>query len=515
MNNIGELIVLNANRYPDKTALVYRDLRLSYRKLNERINRMAHHLLDLGVQKGEQVGFMFYNSNQFVEIFYATLKIGALAVPVNFRMVPREVKWMLDNSRCKVFAYSEECKAQVDPVKNDFSTVEHLIFSGKEASSGEHDFESFTQEGIKEEPEAIVGPEDRAYILYTGGTTGLPKGAVITHGGALFNCMSQMIRNNVMSPDETVITQIPMFHSGGIAQINPCLAVGGKIVVVEKFDARKILELIQRERATWLVLFPPASFLRLMDVPNLNEYDTGSVKKIVSSVAAFPKSVMLKILDNFPNATILFGYAQTETGNLGTLDWFSRSMIEQDLDIIKGVGREHSLVEIRLVDEQGQEVPIGETGEAIVKSAANMKEYFEQPELTARTIKNGWVYTGDLLRKDKDGYFYFMGRSKDMIKTGGENVFAQEVEKVILSHPAVENCAVIGLPDPKLGEAVTAVVKLRQGLTATEGEIMEHCKTTISSYKKPRRVVFVDVFPVTDAGKVQKFRLVKQYSEPE
>jgi acyl-CoA synthetase (AMP-forming)/AMP-acid ligase II len=170
-------------------------------------------------------------------------------------------------------------------------------------------------------------------------------------------------------------------------------------------------------------------------------------------------------------------------------------------------------VEVRLVNDNGQEVPPGESGEALVRSPAVMKEYFEQPELTAQAIKDGWFHTGDLLKKDEDGYFYFVGRNKDMIKSGGENVFAEEVEKTILSYPTVANCAVIGIPDPAFGEAVIAVVQLRQGLTATEEEIVEHCRKSLSSYKKPRRVAFVDTLPVSPAGKIQKFKLKEEYGK--
>jgi acyl-CoA synthetase (AMP-forming)/AMP-acid ligase II len=199
------------------------------------------------------------------------------------------------------------------------------------------------------------------------------------------------------------------------------------------------------------------------------------------------------------------------TGMGGALGWFTRSMVESDSEKIKSVGTAFLFSDIKLVDDQGKEVPVGEMGEAWVRSPSNMKEYFDQPELTAQTLKDGWVATGDLLRKDEDGFYYFMDRKKDMIKTGGENVFAQEVEGVILSHEAVQHCVVIGLPDLQWGELVTAVIKLREGFTANQEEIQEHCKAHISSYKKPRRVIFVDEFPVSDTGKVQKFKLREKY----
>ncbi len=513
--NVSHFLVRNANRYPEKAAVVYRDRRLTYRELNERVNRLAHHLMDLGVEKGDRVGFMFYNSNQFVESFFAALKIGAVAVPLNWRMVSREVKWILDKAKCKVFAYHKAFSQQVDPVKKEFSTVESLVCSGPNIPAGEYHFEVFTQEGMVDEPTVKVELKDPAFIMHTGGTTGVPKGAVHTHGNLVFCCINSMIRGHVSNPDEVALMQIPMFHIAGITLMGMHIAVGGKCAMVETMDPQEILRLIDRERATWLSLLPPATYIRLLDVPDIKKYDTTSVTKLSSAVAAFPKTLMLKIFDTFPNASLLYGYGQTETANSGCLGWFTREMVEQDLDRIRSVGREHPFAEIRLVDDEGRDVPLGETGEAIVRSQTNMVEYFEEPELTAETIKDGWLHSGDLLKKDADGFYYFMGRKKDMIKSGGENVFAQEVEGVILSHQAVENCAVIGIPDSQWGEIVMAVIKLRTGYSATEQEIQEHCKAYISSYKKPRKVVFVDEFPVSDAGKVQKFKLVEKYSQME
>jgi acyl-CoA synthetase (AMP-forming)/AMP-acid ligase II len=513
--SFSDFLVRNSNRYPEKTAIVYRDCRLTYRDLNERINRLAHHLMHIGVQKGDRVGFMFYNSNQFVESFFAVLKTGAMAVPLNWRMVAREIKWVLDQAKCKVFAYDEAFSRQVDPVKKQFTTVESLICSGRHIPEGEYHFEVFTQEGIVDEPKVKVDLKDPAFIMHTGGTTGVPKGALHTHGSTIFSCAHNLIRQHVSGPDEAALMQIPIFHTAGLTLMGMHVFVGGKCVMVETMDPQELLRLIDQERPTYLSLLPPSTYIRLLDVPNLKDFDTTSVTKLASAVAAFPKALMLRVFDTFPNASLLYGYGQTETSSTGCLGWFTRDMVEQDLDRIRSVGREHPFAEIRLVDDEGRDVPLGEEGEAIIKSPTNMIEYFEQTELTAETIRDGWLYSGDMLKKDADGFFYFVGRKKDMIKSGGENVFAQEVESVILSHEAVENCAVIGIPDPQWGEIVMAVTKLRKGYSATEKEIQEHCKAYISSYKKPRKVVFVDEYPVSDAGKVQKFKLREKYSQME
>ncbi len=513
MLKIGEMLSLNARRYPEKIAVVHNEERLTYRELNKRVNRLANHLLEMGVKKGDRVGLLFYNSSRFVEILYAVAKIGAIATPLNFRMVPREIKWCLDHLRCKVFIYGRTFSQQVDSIRKDLSTVEIFVHSGQSRPSEEYHFEALTQEGSIEEPNVAIDLQDPVYAIFTGGTTGIPKAAIHTHASAGSACMIQLIRNKFSGPDEVTLTQIPLFHGAGMTQMLMVLAVGGKMVLVESMDALEILRLIDQERATYMCLLPPSTYIRLLDVPNFKEFDTNSVTRLITAVAAFPKPLMLRLLDGFPNADLLFGFGLTETCNCGALGIFTRAMIEADSEKIKSVGPEHPFVDMLLVDDEGKEVPVGQMGEAIVRSPANMKGYFDQPELTAQTLKEGWVYTGDYLKKDEDGYFYFMDRKKDMIKTGGENVFAQEVEKVIMSHNSVEFCAVIAIPDEKFGEAVMAVIKLRKGFSATEEEIIEHCKQLLSSYKKPRRIAFVDNIPMNDAGKVQKFKLREFYSK--
>ncbi len=488
------------------------DERITYQALNQSVNRMAHHLLELGVRKGDRVGYLFYNSNQFVEIFFAAQKIGAIGVPVNFRSVPREVKWVMDNSGCRVLAYSEKCSDIVGPVKSDFLTVEHLIYSGESAPAGEHHFEAMTGNGIIHEPDVDVIGEDRSLILYTGGTTGFPKGVVYSHRSCQWLNLIAMIRCHVSGPEEVKLVQLPLFHQNGLNTMIQGIAAGGKNIFVESFDSELMLRLIQEERVTYLFFMPPSMYIRILDVPGFKNYDTSSVLTLGGAAGVLPKSLMLRILDGFPSARFLYGYGCTEAGG-GILGWITREMIEKDAKESQSVGKEMPFFHWRLVDDDDNDVPVGEVGEAILQSPSMMIEYFNQPELTAETMRNGWVHTGDLLRKDEDGYYYFVDRKKDMIKSGGENVFAQEVEGVILSHPAVEMCAVIGVPDPVFIEAVMAVIKLRAGQTATGKEIIEHCKQSLASYKKPRHVAFVDSFPLGAGIKIQKFKLREQYSK--
>jgi acyl-CoA synthetase (AMP-forming)/AMP-acid ligase II len=514
MKNTGAFLNLNENRYPENVAIVYRDQRVTYRELNQRVNRLAHHLMDMGVQKGDRAGLLFYNCNQFVEFFFAVQKIGAIAVPVNFRLVPREVKWILDNSQCQVLAYSHMCSDIVDPVKGDFSTVKHLIFSGDKAPSEEHHFETMTRNGITDEPTIEVGGEDPCCILFTGGTTGFPKGAVYTHYSLSWNTAMSFSSMRVEGTDEVKLGQLPLFHQNGMCSMVHGIASGGKSIFVDSFDSREMLRLIHEERVSYVFFQPPSMYLRLLDHPEFRDFDLSSVTRLGGAAGVMTKQVMLRLYDAFPNAQILYGYGCTEAGG-GTINYVTRAMVEQDSEKRLSVGREMAFIELRLVDDDGREVPVGEMGEAIVRGPMVMKEYYNQPELTAQAMKDGWLHTGDILKKDQDGFYYFMDRKKDMIKSGGENVFAQEVEGVIMSHPSVEICAVIGVPDPVWIEAVMAVIKLRPGFTATEEEIIAHCKQYLASYKKPRRVAFVDSFPLASGIKIQKFKLREQYGKLE
>ncbi len=510
--NVADFLVQNANQYPERHAVVFRDRRFSYKEINERVNRLANSLRDLGVEKGDRVGILFYNSNRFYESFYAVLKIGAVAVPLNFRMVSREVQWILDNSHSKVLIYSEDFSDIVNPVKKDFSTVETMIYSGKSAPAGEHDFEDLLLRGRIEEPNIEVSVDDWCQIQYTGGTTGVPKGALLTHGCIIVCCLASVIRFQLCESSEVFVNQLPMFHIAGLQMMMFCLACAGTFVIVETFDSEKILRLIENEKATFLFLMPPAVYIRIMNTPNVSAFDTTSVRTIGSAAGALSPSLALDLLDLFPNAKLSYGWACTEAiGGINNL--ITRSMVKNEPEKLKSIGTPIPCTNIRLVDDAGRDVPVGEVGEVIVRGPQTMIGYLDQPELTAQTIKEGWIHTGDLLRQDEAGFYYFADRKKDMIKSGGENVFATEVEGVLLSHPAVENCAVIGIPDPVFQEAVMAVVKCVESKAVTENDIIEHCKKFLSSYKKPRRVAFVNDFPIGPGGKIQKFKLREIYSQ--
>lgn len=510
---MGYLLKLNANRYPEKTALIYNDLHISYQELNKRVNILANSFIKLGIRKGDRIAYLFPSGHKIVELYYAIQKIGAVAVPLNHRLVGTEIKYLIDAAECKAFVYSSHFAEQVTGVKNLLKTVEIIIRSG-EGVEGEYSLQELAGGDNWDEPNVDVFPDDLCRIQFTGGTTGRSKGVLRTHFADFFQTVSITISGGLGGPDQVMLTQSPLCHQAGLSWLNVAIGAGNTFIICDVFNPAGILEQIQTERVTAIMLLPPSIYHKIFELPNLKEYDLTSVKIVQSSAGGTSPEIIYKMYETFPNCTaVRYGYGLTETGGLGTNYLISKEMLQDHPEKAKTVGKEMPFIELSIVDENGKEMEVGQVGECIARGPSMMLGYYNQPELTAGVMKDGWVYTGDMIKKDKDGYYYLMDRKKDMIKSGGENVFAQEVEGVIRTHPAVQDCAVIGVPDRKFGEAVMAVIKLKTGRNPTAEEIQSHCKTQLSSYKKPRYVEFVESFPVDQAGKIQKFKLREMYKD--
>ena len=509
--NVSELLMVNVRRYPRKTAVIHRDVRLSYEEFNRQINRMAHMLLDMGVKAGHKVAYMFPNSIMLLAAYYAVQKIGGVAVPLNFRLVPRELQYLLEASDASVLLFDAQFLAHVEEISGAFG--DRVSFLCSEVSDAWGPSIRERMEGQPEgEPALFADGEALSRIQFTGGSTGLPKGAMRTHSADICEAMGVMNSNMMGSdPDHVVLIQCPLEHHGGHSWYLSAFASGATLVICDVFDPETILGLIEKERVTYLMLLPPSTYLRLLDCPGLGEFDLSGVRLVQSAAGCTTPEIVEKIYAAFPNCVMNYGWGQTESG-LGTSLVLTRQMAKENLSRIKCVGRPMPFLEAIVADEDGKELPPGRIGECLVKSPAVMKGYYRQPELTKKAFgDDGWLRTGDLMWKDEDGYLYLMSRKKDMIKSGGENVFAQEVEGVIKRHPAVLECVVFGVPERAMGEAVMAVVSLRPGHTLTLKEVQDHCRQYISSYKKPRYLDFIDEFDMDDAGKIRKSRVAERY----
>lgn len=511
--NIAELLMLNAHRYPKKTAIIFKGRRMSYQELNERVNQTANFFKNLGVDAGDKVGYLLPNSNQLIEVYFAIQKIGAIAVPLNYCLISREIKFLIDESQCKVLIYSNQSKQKIDLVRHEPTPLHYLICSDE--NNGEDCcLEEMILRQDMMEPDLFLDEYSLSRIQFTGGTTGTSKGVMRTHYSDISEIISVMMSSKMgANPDEVVLVQCPMEHHGGHSWFVSVLGTGATLVICNLFEPNEILSLIEKERVSYLLLLPPSTYLRLLNSPDFSNYDVSSVRLVQSAAGSTSIEITKKIYEGFPNCQMNYGWGQTESG-VGTSIILTHEMAEKGLPEINSIGKPMPFIELKIIDERNQELDLGEIGECIVRGPTTMSGYYHQPQLNAETmLDGGWVRTGDMMKKDENGYFYLMSRKKDMIKSGGENVYSQEVVDIIRKHPSVEECIVFGVPDRKLGEAVMTVVQLRKGRTVTLEELQKHCKSYLSSYKKPLYLDFIDKFPMNDAGKIAKYKLVKKYRE--
>ncbi|MCP4754834.1 MAG: long-chain-fatty-acid--CoA ligase [Proteobacteria bacterium] len=501
---IGEVLARWARKTPDREALVCRERRFTYRQYNERVNRLANGLQSLGVDKGDKVALLFTNSNEIAECFLAVCKLGAVVVPLNFRLIGRELVYQIRNSDSKVLIFGEQFQEMVNSIRDRLPEVKSYICAGHRNVAGTRNYEEFLGLHDTSEPMVPMFDDDPAFIMYTSGTTGQPKGAVLTHKNLILSALITSIEAPG-SPAERMLCITPLFHVAAAGSLIKMLLLGGTTVVHDQFDPRRVLETIEKEKITYMFLVP-AMWIMLLENEKIDGIDKSSLQRGLTGASVMPASIKKKVSEHFPKARLSDSFGQTEmspvTAILRPEDFFRKQ---------GSVGRPVMTIEARVVDESDNDVPQGQVGEIIYRGPTTMKEYYKNPEATAEAMRNGWFHSGDLVRIDEEGFIYVVDRSKDMIVSGGENIYAVEVEEVLYTHPSVLEAAVIGVPDPKWEEAVKAVVVLREGYQATEEEIIEHCRQNLAGYKKPKSVEFLEELPKNATGKVQKFILREKY----
>jgi acyl-CoA synthetase (AMP-forming)/AMP-acid ligase II len=513
---VGETIARNSRKFPDKEALIYGKTRLTYRKFNSRINQLAHALLDLGIKKGSKVAILAFNCNQFLEAYYALAKIGGVAVPLNFRLHPEELTYIVNHSDAEAFIAGEAFVETVKGMKKELPQVKRYVAISDKPVKGMLNYETWISKYSDDEPLVPLDEDDPAFIMYTAGTTGRPKGAVITHKNetvmwmlaGMYVFTEPGIHGGLRVWDYKSFAAPPIFHLAafGFCQFN--FFAGATIVLPEEvFDPAYIMKTIQDEKINAILMVPAmANFMMLL--PDLEKYDTSSLRIWISGAAILPTETRKQIQRFFPNARVFDMFGQTEMSPVVTALLPSESEGRET-----SVGRVLPFIEMRIVDENDNDVPVGEVGEAVYRGPTVMKEYYKDPKATAEAMRGGWFHSGDLLRADKDGFVYVVDRKKDMIISGGENIYPAEIEEVLYKHPKILECAVIGVFDEKWGESVKAVVVCKPGEKLTEQEVIEYCKQHLASYKKPRSVDFVDSLPRSTVGKVLKRVLREQYGK--
>jgi long-chain acyl-CoA synthetase len=508
MQTLKEMINDVTQRYPDKTAFLYEDRSYSFEEVNRRINSLANALSDLGVQKGDRVGILAYNRPEHFESFGLT-KAGRVWVPLNHRSVGRELAYLINNSGINTLLLGSEFVEVFNSIRHELDDVRNLICLDTEVE-GMTNYEELISTYPSDEPADEVGLDDPATLYYTSGTTGHPKGATHTHKSLLAEIA---VHQGSFDPDDVVLCVMPFFHVGGsAAHMFPAFAYGATSVIHKGFNETDVLDAIAKHKVTYVGLVP-AMIIRLLEHPDLDDYDLSSLRTIMYVGAPMPPEALRTGLERFGQVfSQLFG--QTESLNVAVLKKEDHKLegSEREVTRLESAGQPFGHGEMRIVDEQGRDVPPGGVGEILARSDRMMTGYWGMPEETAETIEeDGWLHTGDVGRLDEDGYVYLVDRKKDMIISGGENIYSREVEDVLYMHPAVLEAAVVGVPDEKWGESVKAVVVLKDGVEAGEEELIDFCKEHLASYKKPRSVGFREALPKTGSGKIKKAEIREDY----
>jgi fatty-acyl-CoA synthase len=501
---IGDILRRNARVRPEKAAILFEEQVLSFGELNRRANALAHALIDLGVRRGDRVALLDRNCPEWVVAYYAAAKCGAILVPVSFWYRAGELAYAVNNSESCVLLAGERFGAVIAEVRPHVPSVQHYIWLRQrppEAAPGDRTLLELVDGAPETEPQVALTETDPHIILYTSGTTGAPKGAVLSHRAHVLHAATFALYMRAVEED-VYLNVYPLFHTGGTdCAILPYHYVGATVGLLWEPRPDLILQAIERWRVTALMAVPTI-WTRLLQELEHHRYDFSSLRRIMGSSDAMPRPLLERVVETFKVPWIQT-YGLTEGGCILTYleppDQFRK---------IGSCGRPHVQCDLAVVDPNGNELPPGEIGEVVARTEHAMTAYWRNPQQTAEAFRGGWLHTGDLGRFDQEGYLYITGRLKDMIISGGEKIYPAEVEPVLLQHPAVKECAIIGVPDPEWGEAVMAVIVPRDGMTVNKVDIVQFVRERLAGYKRPRYVEVVEALPRTTAtGKVQKAEL--------
>jgi long-chain acyl-CoA synthetase len=481
----------------------------TWTEIAHRVARLAGALQKLGLQPGGRVAILSFNSDYFFEYYYAIAWAGGIIVPLNTRLAPRELVYMIDDAGAEILVV-DDAHSKMLPSLAEATTVRHIIL----ASAGEVSGDMLSHETLITEadsvPDAERGKDDVAGIFYTGGTTGLPKGVMLTHTNLVSNAMVSLL-NMYEGKPWRYLHSAPMFHIADFQWVIGVTLHAGTHVFMPKFGPEDMLKMIQKYHVTNCALVPTMLSM-VLNLPNLNQYDVTSLRGMNYGGSPLPAELIVKARPAFPNCRFFQGYGQTETSpNISMLTDEYHDLGEDKID---SAGQPVFTVEVRIVDFNDDEVPPGTIGEITARGPTIMTGYWNKPQETSNALRGGWMHTGDAGYMDEDGFLYIVDRVKDMVISGGENIYSAEVETAIYRHDSVAMCAVIGIPDEKWGEAVHAIVVLKDGKTLTEAELIQHCREYIAGYKCPRSVeIRREPMPMTGAGKILKRELRKPYWE--
>jgi acyl-CoA synthetase (AMP-forming)/AMP-acid ligase II len=493
---LGDVLRRHAAYRGNKLAYVIGETRVTYREMNRRTNQLAHLWQAAGVRRGDRVAILAGNVPLYPEAYFAAAKLGAILVPVNARYKESEVEYVLVQSAARMLLLTSEFAPLIGDLRPRLPGVERFLTIDERLSFADH-IPDLLRDAAESEPNAFVDEQDPHVMLYTSGTTGAAKGVLSSHRSYLLAAAQS--QNGLRLGEEDVgVSMFPMFHMGGWALPLGLWWSGATAVILPKADPQACLRAIERERATYFYGIPTL-FHWMLDLPEFARFNVSSLRLVASGTSAMSESQVHAIERGFPGAAMVIIYGSTEAGPVTML---------RPPDVARkptSVGLPALNVDVRIVDVTGNDVPDGTAGEILCRSDFLMLGYWNMPQATQEALLGGWYHTGDLAVRDEEGFVYIAGRAKDMIKTGGENVFPAEVEAVLCEHPAIREAAVFALSDPVWGESVAAAVVCEPGARLTGEEVILHVKGRLAAYKKPKQVFFVAELPKTAAtGRVQK-----------
>lgn len=503
--NLTTSLTMNANRHPNKICVTCEERTYTYKEFNEQVNRLANGLLAIGLVKGEKIGLFMKNSDHFTIALYAIWKAGLTVVPINFRLTPWETQYIIEQSECIAVFCDEELEETVSKASDGLDELKHIIVNASSLVENHLSWNEVMSEDSSE-PNILVLNTDNAEILYTSGTTGKPKGALFDHQ-RIMNVNMAFIMLKRLNAEDKLLHIAPLFHS---AQLNlyftSAIMLGASNVIHRDFHPVTSFQAIEDNGIT--VFFGvPAMYNAMLQVPNRNKYDLSSIRVCAYGAAPMAPALVDQSMELFGTDQFYNLCGLTEAGPGGVF------LSPKDHKTKLGAGGTAMFfTNIRVVDDNMEDVKPGEIGEFIIKGETVMKEYYRKPEETLRSFSNGWLLTGDLATIDEEGYITIVDRKKDMIISGGENVYSVEVEQVLNSHPQVLEAATIGLPDEKWGEMVAAIIVSKSGGQIDVEDIDRYCREHLAGYKMPKKFFYVDVLPRNASGKILKYQLRKSFN---
>ncbi len=507
LTSAGDLLARNARNFPNDIGLIFGDKKFTWRELDNRAKSFANSLLELGLERGDRVAIYAKNSNQWVEALFGLAQVGLVSVTVNYRLTANEVAFIVENSGAKAIVCDESTEQNSREIKEKVSELKHII--------NPQLFENLVEKNKSAicNPHSAIGSE-AAMILYTSGTTGFPKGAIYSHYSLL---VGMLVHVHAIASRQThrVMLPSPLYSAAGIAGIYCAVYVGSQISLIN-YDVETACQTIERDRITFTNLVPTTiQMLLASDVSK--KYDLSSLEVLLYGGSPIPEPVLREAMQRFPKCGFRQTFATTETGCAGTvLEPSEHRLALENVEkkhLLQSCGRPQTNVDVNIVDEDWNFLPADEVGEIAIRTEANMVGYWNNDVATERTVRNGWLRTGDMARMDLDGYLYLVDRKNDMIVSGALNVYPSEVERILQEHPSIFEVAVIGVPSEKWGEEVKAVVVLKDGENISESEIIQFCERKLAGFKKPKTVEFIDKLPRNLTGKILKKELRERFNK--